>query len=450
MYRIPFKVWTFSTLCLIVSWATYAATDESRGYPSIFQAWNGIENKPNEDHLTRLARHDLVFSNPGLYGLRWQVSIEQPYKGLSSRLVQGNGEQSLARALQMRKKPLERNPHLKILCEVRYREGRYVSPKDAQPGHWGDYPPDASYWLRDREGQLAPGWGEDDDGDGTVELDEIRFMLIDFTQETFQDLLVAKVRALESSGLFDGIMLDWWNEDHATSGRWPNWSGTHLTREVETAGRIAILKKIRAVTREDFLILVNANARKVPLSAPYVNGLFMECYKRHHDRGYRAEDLKRMEETLRWAEEHLREPRINCLEGWRVVTDYDGGREIRIVERDSEENQRWMRLITTLSLTHSDGYVLFADDNAQPCPDHLHNWYDFWDTDLDRPLGPKGESYEGIDGLFLREFEKGWAVYNRSAAIQTVTFKTRMKAVHQRHTGTSFQIPPNDGELLLK
>ena len=108
--------------------------------------------------------------------------------------------------------------------------------------------------------------------------------------------------------------------------------------------------------------------RQIPKSAPDVNGLFMECYKPEHDKGYNLDQILQMEKTLLWAEQHLREPRINCLEGWRVVTDYMADLDTRVAERNSTENLQWMRMMTTLSLTHSDGYVLFGDDNAIPAP----------------------------------------------------------------------------------
>lgn len=422
----------------------------ARNYPSIFQAWNGIENKPGENELTRLARHDLVFAGPWVFEAVWKVSPEQPYQGLSTELVNKDGGASLSSSSKKRGKLLNMNPNLKILCELRYREGRYV--KKAEPKYWkrGDYPPKSPYWLKDENGKLAPGWGEDKDGDGKVELDEINYMLVDFTRESFQDLIAQKALALKKSGLFDGIMLDWWKETHATSGKWPNWNGTHLTRKEETAARISILKKIRAKVGDNFLILVNSNFSKIPKSSPYVNGIFMESHKSKYNEGYSLDKIKKMEKTLLWAESNLKKPRINCLEGWRVVTQYKGDQKVRVVERNSEENRKWMRLVTTLGLTFSDGYVLFGDDNAQPSPDHLHNWYDFWDADLGRPVGKKGAVHNGVPGLFVREFENGWAVYNRSGATQSVSFPQKVIGVKNAKSGKSGRIPNMDGEIFLK
>ena len=52
---------------------------------------------------------------------------------------------------------------------------------------------------------------------------------------------------------------------------------------------------------------------------------------------------------------------------------------------------------------------------------HQHIWYDFWDADLGRPIGPKALQYQNIEGLFIREFTNGWAVYNRSGSEQSIT-----------------------------
>jgi hypothetical protein len=360
------------------------------------------------------------------------------------------GGESLEDAHQRRTKLRKLNPNLKLLCEIQYREGRYVTDNSVELWKQGAYPPDSEFWLRNEHGRFCPGWGEDADGDGEVELNEIHHMLLDFRNPALHELIAEKALALKESGLFDGIMLDWWNEHHATTGRWPDWNGTHLKLDEEKAARIAILRKIREKVGDDFLILVNSNYNTVPLSAPLVNGLFMECFKPRYDKGYTIEQIRKMETTLLWAEDNLREPRINCLEGWRIVTDYTGEREVRVAERNSEENLKWMRIITTLSLTHSDGYVLFGDDNAQPSSDHLHNWYDFWDAGLGKPVGKKAAIYNNIDGLFVREFENGWAAYNRSGVTQSILFNENVTALTKKELAKSHKIPNDDGEIFLK
>ncbi len=283
------------------------------------------------------------------------------------------------------------------------------------------------------------------------ENDTILHYLIDFTNPEVQDLMVKKVVALHQSGLFDGVMFDWWNEENATSPIGiDDWSDTILTPELELEARLSILQQIREQVEDDFLILVNANMRQIPLSAPYVNGIYMECYKPKFYEGYDLNQIKRMEDTLLWAEQHLRKPTINCLEGWRTVIDYIADQNTRVIERNNIRNRKWMRMITTLSLTHSDGYVLFSDDNAIPSPDHLHNWYDFWDTDLGQPIQEKGIVYNAVPGLFIREYENGWVVYNRNGAKQVVSFDVSVKGVNSGVLDIRHEIPSFDGEILEK
>ena len=424
-----------------------------RSYPSIFQAWNGIENSSDADELHLLARHNLAFADPyTLLRITWNISEQQPYAGLTTDL---NSDQ-LSAARERKQELLSLNPHLLLLVEIRCRDAKYLSKRnEAQVENWwevGFYPPDSTYWLKGSNGETVIGWGEDTNGDGKIdENDTVLNYLIDFPNPEVQDLIVNQAVALDKSGLFDGIMLDWWNEDDATSAIGvDDWSDTILTREAELEARLSILRKIRAQADDDFLILVNANTRQIPKSAQYVNGIFMECYKQEYDKGYSLDQVLQIEETLLWAEQHLREPRINCLEGWRMVTDYMGNLNARIAERNSEKNQQWMRMITTLSLTHSDGYVLFGDDNAMPTPDHLHNWYDFWDADLGQPIQEKAVQYQGITGFFIREFENGWAVYNRSGAKQTVIFNIPVIGINCTERQLRHQIPDLDGEIFLK
>ena len=127
-----------------------------------------------------------------------------------------------------------------------------------------------------------------------------------------------------------------------------------------------------------------------------------------------------------------------------------------------------------MSLTHSDGYVLFtlgsnlnhshtyemwpghADEHAQGkrhSHQHQHYWYDFWDGDLGRPVGgdeTKAQLYEDREGLFIREFTNGWAVYNRSGAPQVIRLIEQATGVESGLRNTLHILPDLDGEIYLK
>ena len=122
-----------------------------------------------------------------------------------------------------------------------------------------------------------------------------------------------------------------------------------------------------------------------------------------------------------------------------------------------------MRVITTLSLTHSDGYVMYDTGRGavEVCPDcpyvwgaaHQHIWYDFWDADLGQPVGPKAQHHQSIGGLFIREFTNGWAAYNRSGKAQTITLLASATPVSARDgdsPSSTHLLPDLDGEIYLK
>jgi hypothetical protein len=434
---------------VIIIWIAFtlnACTNkrDNVSYPQIFRAWSGIESIPGEDDITNYAWHDLCFGSiNSLLKLDWQVDDNNKYRGLSTQINPDN----LPGAITRKEKILKQNPNIKLLAVIGYRDGFYASSKSKMQM---EFPSDSPFWLKDKNNNRVVGWAEDTNVDGVIDLkDDTPWVLVDFTKEELQDILAAKALAIKNTGLIDGIFLDWWKEAYATSDNIlePGWNPV-LSHETEVNARINILKKIRAKVGDDFLILVNSNYDTIPLSAPYVNGVFMECYK-DYDKDYTIKQIKTIENSLSWLEKNLKEPRINCLEGWRVVNNYNNDPATRITERNSEENKQCMRMITTLSLTHSDGYVLFGDPNQLPCNDHLHNWYDFWDAKIGNPVSGKAISYNNIKGLFIREFDNGWVVYNNSGSSQRISFTISTTGVNSHITEFNHTISDLDGEIYL-
>ena len=184
--------------------------------------------------------------------------------------------------------------------------------------------------MRNKNGERVPGWK-----------DETSFLL-DFTKPIVIEKIVQEAIAVAKCGLYDGIFFDWWNENgEVLANPSSNWKG-YVGLEAEQRARDEILRRIRAEVSDDFLILVNGNRRTMPRTGWAINGTFMETL-RDNDEGYNYKGLKQIESTLSWAEENLREPRINCLEGWGVTTE----------SPDSPLNRKWMRVFTTAYLINS-------------------------------------------------------------------------------------------------
>ena len=394
---------------------------QNRNFPSVFQAWYDILNRPGLSREDRIAHHDLYLGS--WFGLHW-LETDQGFQ------LVGN----LERALQQRDALLALNPSMIFIVSILMRDD------------WPHkHPEDWEHWIRDAEGNR-------------VSATDYSAFLMDFTHPDVQDIIVQQAIAVAKCGLYDGIFLDWWRED------WIVLKG-YRTYEEEQQARDVIIQRIRAAVGDDFLIWVNPNRSKPLQAMPYINGLFMETV-RDHDGGYTHNGLIGIESTLLWAEENLGKLPINGLEGWGVETEAP----------DSPTNLRWMRVFTTMGLTHSDGYVLYItgsrslnhehdwstfepthaevhDRGITHNHGHDHYWYDFWEVDLGKPIGPQAQLYQNIEGLFIREFTNGWAVYNRSGSAQTITLPLSATPVSDRG-GSSASIthvlPDLDGEIYLK
>jgi hypothetical protein len=301
------------------------------------------------------------------------------FQGLSTAFTKDSQES----ALRTRKMLLGENPNLMMLAELRYRDAHK------------SYLPENHAWWKRKEGKPIVGW------------EEGGYFLLDFSNPAYRDQVALQAKAVMNSGLFDGLMLDWWEDDE---------------------DRLALVKAIRKEIGDNALILVNANDRQTPRTAAFVNGYFMECYK-----SKTVEDWQQIAETLVWAESNLKEPRINCLETWF---------------HNSRKDLHLMRATTTLSLSLSDGYCLFSDPNPLPTPDHLHDWYEFWDRSLGRPRAKGGRNK---DGSIQREFDHGLVVYNPLGNQPvTVDFTSPRTAASSRKTAMTFTVSPGDGDLFWK
>ena len=392
---------------------------QNRTFPSVFSAWGSIYNEYNPvlnrreiSSIEKLSLHDLYWSGL-IFNQRFAETQEE------SEVTGIDLENSMA----LRNELLAFNPNMLFLAEVRLRDAS-IGP---------DYPEDFPYWLRDIHGnriETSP---------------ESQVFLFDFTQPGMQDVVVQQAIAVAKCGLYDGIFFDWMAEDSAVlTGHSINHPYPYpiYSLEEEQVVKDSIIERIRASVRDDFLIIINTNRHKIPRKAWAINGTFMETL-RDNDHGYTHKGLKQIENTLLWAEDNLRDPQINCLEGWGLPTE----------SPDSPNNRRWMRVFTTMSLTHSDGYVLYIDRRSNRWiggGGHEHFWYSFWDADLGRPTGTKAEQYHNTEGLFIREFTNGWAVYNRSGNTQAITLTRSSIGVSSNKEDITHLLPDLDGEIYLR
>ena len=356
------------------------------------------------------------------FGLNWDTTVAEPTYGVATQRAG-----SLGRAREIRERRLAQNPNMIFLPDIRIYH--HDTPEA--------FPPDSDFWLRDAQGQIIR--------------NEANEYLIDFMKPKVQELLIKRIIAIERCGLYNGVFLDgflrngtgFWGREHHRA-----------TDEEIIQAFLNIFRTVRSEVRDDFLILINTNRTKATRYTEYVNGTFMETTSDKlggNPGGYTRGGLYEIEDTLTWSEENLRSPQINCLEGWGIPTE----------PPDSPNNRRWMRVFTTMSLTHSDGYVMYNTGTGAipgPNPDviypwgpgHEHFWYPFWDADLGHPISLKAQRYKDIPGLFIREFTNGWAVYNRSGTAQEISLSQSVVGVSSGQTGRTHQLADLDGEIYLR
>ncbi len=408
---------------------------ENRSFPSLFGAWDyKIINHPKPfevlDWETRKklqTYNDLYWS--GLFrGLHWDFDSGE-YK--ITTVVGGVNYN-----LKVKSEMLELNPNFLFLVPLNV----YGAYPQVYPDNWG-------YWLRDENGERIKdeGWAE---------------YLIDYTLPGAIDHFVQRTVAIANCGLHDGIFIDWWSENPVFDVGPENID--HYFHGNRADALIELARRIRESVGDDFLIIVNTNTRKIPRSAPYINGAYMEVTSGGKPNGYTRDELMQIEDSLLWYENNLRQPTANCLEGWAI----------RTIPMNHERNLKQARAIITLGLTHSNSYITYspgivkinhehfyeiweghyAEHDAGIPHGHTHQkyWYDFYNVDLGKPIGEKAKTYNGIDGLFIREFARGWAVYNRSGSEREVQFERHVIGKASEFGGTTHVIGDLDGEIYLK
>ena len=410
---------TYDAVCEVLPNPSIQDRIDNRNLPSVILAWHdGISNMGSESFVDVLLRKWWEDSMPYLDRIAYH-DIWWDYTPFGLHIVSTPQGYQLAGDLQsataQREELLSRNPNMLFLVDLR----QCYSPPSRYPEDWFG-------WLRDENGNRI-----------TLGRSDRPEYHIDFRLPEVQEIIAQRAIAVAKCGLFDGIVFDSWNEG--------GYCLPNSSEQEEQPALISILRRIRQGVPDDFLILCNQNQEKLPLSAPYINGGFMETFPRVRERGYTREDIIEIEEALVWYEANMREPKINVLRGFGVGAE----------PPDSPSNRQWMRLFTTMSLTLSDGYALYTIgtiDGQKQFQRHIR--HPFWDADLGQPVGTKTQRYqEGIEGLYIREFTNGWAVYNRSGQAQSVTLPLSATAVSDRgNTAASLThlLPDLDGEIYLK
>ena len=398
----------------------------NRSLPSIVQLHSGIVTLPTLSYTESISEWEDNISYHDLFATHLPFHLRFTQASPWSQLTAGYpAAGDLDVAIAKREEFLAKNPNMLFLAEIRINTAHLVF----------QYPEDWFGWARDEHGNPVLG----------SRFSSEPAYLIDIRLPEVQDIIVEQSISVAACGLYDGIYFDWWWEgDFPLAGNFNADGFPQFYEIVDGKILVSILQRIRANVRDDFLIMLNSNRRQMPSSVSYINGSFMETFPRVDEHGYMMDDILEIESSLIWYEANVREPKINCLRALGIGAE----------PPDSPRNRQWMRFFTTMSLTLSDGYTLYTLGHIGGQKQYgKHIWHSFWDADLGQPVGPKTQRYqEDIEGLYIREFTNGWAVYNRSGQAQTITLPSSATPVSDRgHTAASLThlLPDLDGEIYL-
>jgi hypothetical protein len=109
-----------------------------------------------------------------------------------------------------------------------------------------------------------------------------------------------------------------------------------------------------------------------------------------------------------------------------------------------------------MSLSLTDGAYLFCEpdwwkENGEPVNPGQHAWYPEWDKILGKAIQPRQISLNS-EGVYMREFEKGWAVYvplTLDSEVE-VELPEAAQSVTQGKYGSKHRLRPGHGDLLLR
>jgi hypothetical protein len=233
-------------------------------------------------------------------------------------------------------------------------------------------------------------------------------LVINFEHPEWPDLMAEKALNFKRAG-FDGLILDWWNDD----------AGNGRPRQDVQAARLSIIKAIRRKVGDAFVLMGNVNWNTDDPTAKYLSGVFMELWKPAiggkyvltYDDENDSEwtpSIERMEDLLRHWDSVLQWPKIIAFEPWKITTgDY-------IADRYTATNYKHAKLFAAMAcVIPENGYFLYADNNDDwDGGDHQHAYYDFYHTDLGTPVSGMIEISKGVA---YRKYEHGIISYNRTA-----------------------------------
>jgi alpha-tubulin suppressor-like RCC1 family protein len=406
-----------------------ALAKESVEYPAIFSPGrlmqeiikvDGTIEKPADSSFTQ-------------YAVQWEDADRWDWNAASPGLATGLSPKEIQKRRSLRAQLKAARPEAKILAGISFAQAEI-----------GLYLPNSqSWWLRDSTGAVLSSLPGSSCG------------LLDFSLHDFVARLAQRVKSLMDTGCVDGVYLKGWDAESV----WPAGSIPHrgIAGYSQGTARLELLGALRQAVGAGWIVaevgagedgvglaeldgihLVASN--EAPLNWPPADGWSPNPYS-----GSGFNSWSRIEESLLafGREGILRKPGSVFLEAWSRYGRLDS------------RNLQAMVTGLAMSLTLTDGAYLFCEpdwwkEKGEPVNQGQHAWHPEWDKILGKAIQPRQTSLNS-QGVYMREFEKGWAVYHPlnpavveldfgQPVIRTTTGEQKIKHV----------LFPESGDVFLK
>jgi len=242
---------------------------------------------------------------------------------------------------------------------------------------------------------------------------------IDLNRSDYAEYMARVAYASINANKADGIMLDWWHDEHPTT----------LTQNQIRKAREKLLIEYRKLDNNKTIILGNVNDRTDLKFAKLTNGVFLEHWKKPFKQ-YSSNQLFKMEKTLEFFDKNLLEPKIVAFNAWKKSERDMSSR----LNRQSDNNRRYAKLFTAMSVVvPENGYILFGDNNQdEPDGDHNHDYYDFYSFDIGKPISGFNKVRSGVG---YKEHDKGFIAYNITGSSKKFKRKNGQEHTIQAKSG---------------
>ena len=248
-------------------------------------------------------------------------------------------------------------------------------------------------------------------------------LALDFTDPNFQDIFVEMAAKQIKASQTDGVMLDWWHPNHKKTG---------LSKAAVNSARLELVQKLRKSLGDGAIILGNVNYYIEKTTVAEISGVYLELNKQKSKsdtrRTYNQSELKKIETSLKYYNQYLREPRIIAVEARRKTL------EVSNRDRNSSENRKMAKLLTAMTTVIADnGYINYVDNDLDDFGSSERDYmlYDFYSFDIGKPTS----GFVAVKtGAGFRRFKSGFVAYNINS-----------RAVEIEHLGVEATIPPKSG-----